>query len=564
VALAAAIWLYQMKHSWKNPIADARFQTITDFNGVIQGAAVSRDGHLIAFLSDRDGPVDVWVTQVGSGEYHNLTHGSIQGLVNSSIRTPSFSPDGSLVCFWVRTTSSSTKENTSTWAVPTLGGQPRPYLDGAAEFDWSRDGSQLAFHTSSPGDPLYVSKDGQISNAQLVFKGTEGVHSHFPLWSLDGAFLYFVHGSMPDKLDIWRLPLSGGTSERITSHNSQVLYPVLLDNRTLLYLATDADGSGPWLYSLDIERRVPHRLTSGPERYTSLSASADGRHLVVVAASPMKTLWRLSMATPTAQPTLIPLSTVTGFSPRLGPDYLLYVTTAAAGDSIWKFAHGTGTQLWHAPGAHIIGTPAISSDGHSIAFSVQKDGRSLLDTMQADGTNIHTLSSLLDLDGSPAWSPDGRSITTAVKDHGVPHLVQVPVDSRSPSVFVASYSLDPAWSPDNRFVLYSGPNVGTTFSVESHAAPGAIPPSAKLTLTRGSSHLVLLHDGRTVVFLQGDLQHKDLWQMDLQTGAERLLIKLPPGFDVRDFDLSPQGDEIVLERVQDRSDVMMLDLPPRK
>jgi hypothetical protein len=42
------------------------------------------------------------------------------------------------------------------------------------------------------------------------------------------------------------------------------------------------------------------------------------------------------------------------------------------------------------------------------------------------------------------------------------------------------------------------------------------------------------------------------------------LIKFPPGFDVRDFDLSPQGDEIVLERVQDRSDVMMLDLPPRK
>ena len=55
---------------------------------------------------------------------------------------------------------------------------------------------------------------------------------------------------------------SGGPPERITSHNGRVTYPVLLDRRTLMYLATDSDGSGPWLYSMDVERRIPHRLTS--------------------------------------------------------------------------------------------------------------------------------------------------------------------------------------------------------------------------------------------------------------------------------------------------------------
>ncbi len=48
-----------------------------------------------------------------------------------------------------------------------------------------------------------------------------------------------------------------------------------------MYLASDPDGSGPWLYSMDVERRIPHRLTSGLDRYTSLAASADGRRLVV-------------------------------------------------------------------------------------------------------------------------------------------------------------------------------------------------------------------------------------------------------------------------------------------
>ena len=80
-----------MRHSfWRNPIAEARFQTVTDFDGVEQAAAISRDGHLIAFLSDRDGQMDVWLTQVGSGQFHNLTRGSMLGLVNPDLRDLGF------------------------------------------------------------------------------------------------------------------------------------------------------------------------------------------------------------------------------------------------------------------------------------------------------------------------------------------------------------------------------------------------------------------------------------------------------------------------------------------
>ena len=106
-------------------------------------------------------------------------------------------------------------------------------------------------------------------------------------------------------------------------------YPVLLNRRTLLYLASDPDGSGPWLHSMDVERRIPHRLSSGLDRYTSLAASADGRRLVVTLAKPKRTLWRLRIsdsATEMPAPARISLTTSTGFSPRLGPDYLLYIS----------------------------------------------------------------------------------------------------------------------------------------------------------------------------------------------------------------------------------------------
>jgi Tol biopolymer transport system component len=571
LVIAAGFWLRGKEYFWRNPISGARFQTVTDFDGVAQAAVVSRDGHLVAFLSDRDGQMDVWVTQVGSGQFHNLTRGSAPELVNPSVRTLGFSPDGSLVTFWVRKKDAPNGGDISIWAVPTLGGQPKPYLEGVAEFDWTQDGSRLAYHTPGPGDPLFVSSGDRRSDGQPIFTAPAGLHSHFPLWSPDKAFIYFVQGSLPDKLDIWRIHPpkgpsegpGGGTPERITSHNGRVTHPVLLDKRTLMYLASDPDGSGPWLYSMDVERRISHRLSSGLDRYTSLAASADGRRLVVTLASPKKTLWRIRIADSNREvpaPTQIPLTTRTGFSPRLGPNYLLYVSATGTSESIWKLVNGTGTELWSGVGAQVFGGPAVSRDGGNIAFSVRQHGQALLYVMKADGTNARIVADSLNLQGAPAWEPEGQSITSAVEDHGVPHLFRVPVNDGSPVPFVQEYSVDPAWTTDGRFAVYSGPDIGTTFSVKAATAESAAHPLPTLKLTRGARHLTFVNGGRALVFLRGEIQHKDLWQIDLETGTERQLTHLALDFHIRDFDISQDGREVVLERVQERSDVVLLDL----
>ncbi len=61
--------------------------------------------------------------------------------------------------------------------------------------------------------------------------------------------------------------------------------------------------------------------------------------------------------------------------------------------------------------------------------------------------------------------------------------------------------------------------------------------------------------------LRREIRHKNLWLTNLETGAERQLTKFPPDFDVRDFDVFPDGREVVLERLQDRSKVALLNLP---
>ena len=116
----------------------------------------------------------------------------------------------------------------------------------------------------------------------------------FRSWSPDDAFIYFVHGVPLDEMDMWRIRPAGGEAERLTSHNSRVTFPTLLDARTLLYLATDEQGGGPWIYAMDVERRVVHRVSTGVEEYTSLGASADGRRLVATISRSAANLWRVA------------------------------------------------------------------------------------------------------------------------------------------------------------------------------------------------------------------------------------------------------------------------------
>jgi Tol biopolymer transport system component len=407
--------------------------------------------------------------------------------------------------------------------------------------------------------------DGSIRpGATPIFTAPSGLHAHFPLWSPDAKFLYFVQGSVPDKLDIWRIPSEGGVPQRITSHNSRVIYPVLLDRRTLMYLATDPDGSGPWLYSMDVEHRIAHRLGTGLDRYTSLAVSADGRRLVATLASPKRTLWRLPITEggQAADPVPISLTTGAGFSPRMGQDYLVYVSASSTGDSVWKLTARDSVELWRGQGARVVGGPAVSPDARQIAFAVKQRGQTHLYVIQSDGTNGRIIENSVNVQGDPAWAPDGQSITAAVLESGVPKLFRIPISGGSAVPVIREYSIDPAWASDGQLLVYSGPDVGTTFGLMA-VADGSTHPLQTIMLTRGARHVAFLPGRHAVVALRGEIEHKDLWLIDLETGAEKQLTHLPPEFDVRDFDVSPDGREVVLERVQARSDIVLMDLPRR-
>jgi hypothetical protein len=50
LAITAIAWIQKTERFWRDPVEGAQFQSVTDFDGTEQEAAVSRDGKFVAFI----------------------------------------------------------------------------------------------------------------------------------------------------------------------------------------------------------------------------------------------------------------------------------------------------------------------------------------------------------------------------------------------------------------------------------------------------------------------------------------------------------------------------------
>ena len=81
IAAAVAWWPRTAStDAWQNPLADATFKYLTSFPGTESDAAISPDGRFVAFLADRDGKFEVFLTQIETGTPTPLTQGNGDGV----------------------------------------------------------------------------------------------------------------------------------------------------------------------------------------------------------------------------------------------------------------------------------------------------------------------------------------------------------------------------------------------------------------------------------------------------------------------------------------------------
>jgi Tol biopolymer transport system component len=570
---AGGFWrLWQQDYFWQNPLADATVERLTDFEGEEFDAAISPDGKFMVFLSDRDGSINAWFSQIGSGEFvtvnkgHSLNYGGF-------VRYTGFSGDGAQV--WFQQGGGLLRKGVL-WLAPAVGGAPRPFVERGINPTWSPDGKSLAYHTNDPGDPIFIA-DRNGNNPRRIFVAQPGGHGHYPTWSPDGRFIYFVRRiPQTEEMDIWRLRVSqtetAATPERITPHNARVEYPAWLDARTLIYSATAEDGSGQWLYAIDVEHRIPHRVSSGiAEQYLSVAVSeAEPRRVVATIATPTASLWTVPISDSVqtdAAVTRVAMPNTRALGPRfapVAPGYLTFLSSKGGANGLWKLEGGAVLELWRGDEGGVVAPPAISPNGRLICFSYRKQGTAGLYIMNADGTNVRTLAAdSFDVRGYASWSPDGKWVAVAANRGEGTRLFKIPVDGGPPVQLLDTLSYNPAWSPDGRFIAYSEQQSGGQFRVRAIAPDkdkASVPlPELQVGYTNATPYR-FMPNGKAVITLQGSLGSQNFFWVDLEGGQQRQITDFKTGFVIQNFDVSPDGTQIVFDRLRNNSDIVLMNL----
>jgi serine/threonine protein kinase len=559
-------WWFAVNGPWpaaRNPLSGAQFTRLANFNGAKSDPAISPDGNFAAFTSNRSGPFDIWLIQTNGSNLTNLTQGRI-GDARAPLRAVGFSGDG-LEVWSAGTEGRGGTEGKRLMLWPLIGGAPHNFPDErAAEVAWSPDHTRLVYHTWQAGDPTFVA-DQDGGNPRLILQNDPGLHNHYQVWSKDGRWIYFVRGRPATReMDLWRISAEGGKPEQLTHLNTDIAYPTPIDERTVLFVAHNKDGAGPWLSAFDLRTRTTNRVSSGLEQYTSLAAAADGRRLVAGVVNAQVSLWSVPLTRRLVEEQDVkafPLPTARSQSPRFGGATLFYLSSRDGADGLWSYRDGKALEIWKGSEGALQSPAAVSADGSSVAFALRRDGKQQMQVMATDGTRLRPLSSDVDVRGTASWSPDGRWIVVAGSDRNGPGIFKLPVDGGSPIRIATGPYLDPVWSPRGDLIVYSGPQVFTLaplLAVHPDGTPVKLP---EINVQRDGERARFLPDGTGLVYMLGNtLAEQDFWLLDLGTMRSRRLTRLTSSAAMRTFDITPDGSRIVFDRLSEDSDIFLIDL----
>lgn len=274
----------------------AVLRKVTADSGLTGYPAISRDGKLIAFASDRakEDNLDIWVQQTGGRDPIRLTTDP------ADESDPAFSPDGTMIAF------RSEKDGGGIYLVPSLGGSPVLLAPRGRNPRFSPDGRWVAYSVggqavSNPGSAgvFIVNSGGGIPRAIHPEMAT----ATNPVWSPRSDRLLVLgrkDGKAPARAEIdwWILPIEGGSAKRTGAYvrmDAQKLiqtqfpqvFPIPLDWREeggdwILFNAFLGEAANLWEIPLEGTGEA-RRLTLGPGLHRQASWSGDARSLIFAA-----------------------------------------------------------------------------------------------------------------------------------------------------------------------------------------------------------------------------------------------------------------------------------------
>ncbi|MES1244965.1 MAG: hypothetical protein ABUT39_25375 [Acidobacteriota bacterium] len=427
--------------------------------------ALSPDGDLLAYSSDRTGAHEIYVRRRdGQGRERQITSDGRHNL------QADWSPDGRFLAYH-------SVRSGGIWVVPAGGGQPRRLTDFGSDPAWSPDGRTIAFQSAPvealslyafpampPSTLWLVSAEGGAPRQLTRPAEPSGGHGA-PAWTSDGQRIAFTSNEIGSFGSLWSISAQGDDL-RLVQGVSLPRDPLYTPgNRSLLFSSPDADrGFRFGVYRIPVEGGKPEIVSTLPARHLTLSP--DGCRIVVSEMGLAGNLWTLPLSPQSGEPA----GPATPFTrdpddrnsqPTFSPDgkrIALHRVIDGSRFQIWltdldgrsrtfltrEATYGAGPPVW------------LPDNRHLVFLSRPEAGRMLLKKIDVETRKIEPY---VNLDPTWSWirlSPEGRRVAFARPDEtSVANLWILPsLDAKEPKqlTFDKESADFPMWSPDGKYL----------------------------------------------------------------------------------------------------------------
>jgi Tol biopolymer transport system component/C-terminal processing protease CtpA/Prc len=579
---------------WTVPYGGGEARLLLSHPATESRPVYSPDGSQLAFVSNRTGNGDIYVMSLADGQLRRITWD------DGNDQLDGWSRDGKWLYF--SSTSRDIASMSDVYRVRVTGGTPMIVAgDRYATEYWSApapDGATLAItargmpfaqwwrngHSHLDESEIWLVHDvaaGSPGTPRYEPVTTGGAKSGWPMWSPDGATIYFMSDRSGSE-NLWSRAANGGEARQLTRFtNGRLLWPSISADGKAITFERDF---GVWTY--DVASGQAHKVNI---TLRGAPAGPGVEHVTLTNG-----IQQLALAPDAKKVAFIVRGEVFAASAKDGGDAARVTDTPGAEEQVawapdsrrlayssdrdgpwhlYVYDFGTRSEKQLTRGAENDISPRWSPDGKQIAFVRGGDELHVLDV--ASGAERKLAAAWLSRPPfvdprEVAWSPDGKwlAYVTGAGAKQFANVFVVPVAGGTPrqvSWLSNGNGGGLSWSPDGTFLtlssgqrtedrqavridlvprtprfredqfrdLFTQPSPGRPGPRTQQPGPGAPPPAPPTTRTDSAAHHDSIARARRDVKIVFD---------DIRRRADAL----PTGLDVGDISISPDGKTLLL------------------
>ncbi len=424
--LAAAWYFFSATHSDRRTIDVPRLTRLADIDGTETEVAIAPDGLQYAVVVSGD----IWLLNIGTGERRQITRTS------EPESFPAWTPDGKQITF---------TRGDNTFAVDAASGSEQLLRQNATSLSWSST-SQTTFVRDRA---LWIANPNTHDEKTLVDADVAAdITIDRPRFSPDSTQIAFIKTQLGLRGEVWVVDISNVmarplVADRAAENPMDIGW--INNGRDLAYLTNRAGAYSLWYVDLAQSTINPltRPLVTVPLARIGMAVSNDRivlpRHFV-------------DSNIALSDGTTVVSSEKLEFEPAASPDGNRIAYTIADEN---KFEIWTTGLNGEKPAFRTLGHAArFSANGYEIVYEhTDLNGNADIWKLDIRNGSAERLTDADEIDISPDWSTDGRSIAFASARGGAISIWTVPA-SGGKRLRINDGGYGPRYSPDSKSIVF--------------------------------------------------------------------------------------------------------------